>query len=82
MGKCDSAYGVANPHFMGKYDLAYGGLLHFYRKIWFSLWYGYSIFMGKYDSAYGGATPFLWENVIQVMVWLHHFPLPTPSQLV
>jgi len=36
--------------------------------------------MGKCDSAYGVATPLLWENVIQLMVWLFHFS-PTPSQL-
>ena len=30
-------------------------------------------FMGKYDSAYGEATPLLWENMIQLMMWLLHF---------
>jgi len=40
MGKCDLAYGVATPLFMGKY---------------------------------GEATPLLWENMIQLMVWLLHF---------
>jgi len=86
-------------------------LFHFYREMWFSLWWGYStsmgkcdstygvvilLFMGKYDSAYDEATPLLWENMIQLMVWLLHFygemwfsvrcghttfP-PTPSHLV
>jgi len=31
------------------------------------------LFMGKYVSAYGEATTFLWENMIQLMVWLLHF---------
>jgi len=29
--------------------------------------------MGKCDLAYGVATPLLWGNVIQLMVWLLHF---------
>jgi len=39
--------------------------------IW--LMVGYSTFIGKYDSAYGMAIPFLWENMIQLMVGLLHF---------
>ena len=51
------SYGVATPLLWENVFRLMVWLLHFYGKMWFGLWCGYSNFMGKCDSAYGVATP-------------------------